>query len=67
VSGFCFAKVSKILYVHVVEAIIYFDDAESYPEGNMLWVDLILLDRSKLKGQIKYVPSKLGHKLTAPP
>lgn len=48
----------KILYVHVVEAIVYLDDAESYPESNILRVDLNLLDRSKLRGQIKLCPKQ---------
>jgi hypothetical protein len=47
--------------------IAYVVDAESYPEGNMLRVDLNLLGRSKMRGQIKHVPSKLGLKLTASP
>jgi hypothetical protein len=59
--------VCKILYVHVVEAIVYLDGADSYPKGKILRADLNLLDRSKLRGQIKYVPSKLGPKLTASP
>jgi uncharacterized membrane protein len=45
-----------------VEVVVYFDAAESYPE-DILWVDLVLLDSSKLRGQIKYIPNNLGHKL----
>jgi hypothetical protein len=51
----------------MVEAIVYLDDAVSYPAGHILRVDLNLWDRSKLRGQIKYVPNKTGLKLTASP